>query len=33
MLLTTGVSMWNMGAGYLGGLILWYAFQRRWLTA
>jgi MFS superfamily sulfate permease-like transporter len=33
MLLTTGVSMWNMGAGYLSGLILWYAFQRRWLKA
>jgi predicted benzoate:H+ symporter BenE len=33
MLLTTGVSMWNMGAGYVSGLILWYAFQRRWLKA
>jgi len=33
MLLTTGVSMWNMGAGYLTGLILWYAFQRGWLKA
>jgi MFS superfamily sulfate permease-like transporter len=33
MLLTTGVSMWNMGAGYLTGLILWYAFQRKWLRA
>lgn len=31
MLLTAGVGMWNMGAGYLGGLVLWYAFQRRWL--
>jgi MFS superfamily sulfate permease-like transporter len=33
MLLTTGVSMWNMGAGYLVGLALWYAFQRKWLRA
>lgn len=33
MFLTTGVSMWNMGAGYLGGLLLWYVFQRRWLRA
>ena len=33
MLLTTGVSLWNMGAGYLSGLILWYAFQRKWLKA
>jgi MFS superfamily sulfate permease-like transporter len=33
MLLTTGVSMWNMGAGYLTGLALWYAFQKGWLKA
>jgi hypothetical protein len=33
MLLTTGVSMWNMGVGYFTGLILWYAFQRKWLRA
>jgi hypothetical protein len=33
MLLTTGVSMWNMGVGYLAGLALWYAFQREWLRA
>jgi MFS superfamily sulfate permease-like transporter len=33
MLLTTGVSMWNMGVGYLSGLVLWYAFQRKWLRA
>jgi len=33
MLLTTGVSMWNMGVGYLAGLALWYAFQRTWLRA
>lgn len=28
MLLTAGVAMWNMGAGYLAGLVLWHAFQR-----
>ena len=33
MFLTAGVSTWNMGAGYLVGLLLWYAFQRRWLKA
>jgi MFS superfamily sulfate permease-like transporter len=33
MFLTTGISLWNMGAGYLTGLILWYAFQRKWLRA
>ena len=33
MLLTTGVSMWNMGVGYLTGLALWFAFQRGWLRA
>ncbi len=33
MLLTTGVSMWNMGVGYLSGLVLWYAFKRKWLRA
>jgi MFS superfamily sulfate permease-like transporter len=33
MLLTAGVSMWNMGAGYLAGLFLWHAFQRGWLKA
>jgi MFS superfamily sulfate permease-like transporter len=31
MLLTAGMSMWNMGAGYLGGLLLWHAFDRGWL--
>jgi hypothetical protein len=30
-LLTAGVSMWNMGVGYLGGLALWYAFRWKWL--
>lgn len=30
-LLTAGVSMWNMGVGYLGGLALWYAFRGKWL--
>jgi hypothetical protein len=33
LLLTTGLSMWNMGVGYLAGLALWYAFQRKWLRA
>ena len=33
MFLTAGVSTWNMGAGYLSGLLLWYAFQREWLKA
>ena len=30
-LLTAGVAMWNMGAGYLAGLALWHAFDRGWL--
>ena len=25
--------MWNMGVGYVAGLILWYGFQRGWLKA
>jgi len=33
LLLTAGVSLWNMGVGYLTGLVLWYAFQQRWLRA
>jgi MFS superfamily sulfate permease-like transporter len=33
MILTAGLSLWNMGVGYVSGLILWYAFQRRWLRA
>jgi MFS superfamily sulfate permease-like transporter len=32
-LLTAGVSMWNMGAGYLAGLVLWHAYQRGWVRA
>jgi hypothetical protein len=32
-LLTAGLSMWNMGVGYLGGLALWYAFRWKWLKA
>jgi MFS superfamily sulfate permease-like transporter len=32
-LLTAGVSMWNMGAGYLAGLILWHAYRRGWVKA
>jgi hypothetical protein len=30
-LLTAGLAMWNMGAGYLAGLALWYAYQWRWI--
>jgi hypothetical protein len=33
MLLTAGASMWNMGAGYLAGLLLSHAFRRGWLRA
>jgi hypothetical protein len=33
MLFTAGVSMWNMGVGYLAGLVLWHAYQRGWLKA
>ncbi len=33
MLLTAGVSMWNMGVGYGVGLALWHAYQRGWLKA
>jgi MFS superfamily sulfate permease-like transporter len=33
MLLTAGVSMWNMGVGYAAGLALWHAYQRGWLKA
>jgi MFS superfamily sulfate permease-like transporter len=33
LLVTAGVSMWNMGAGYLAGLLLWHSFQRGWLKA
>ena len=33
LLITAGVSMWNMGAGYLAGLLLWHAVRRGWLRA
>ncbi len=33
MLLTAGVSLWNMGVGYVAGLVLWYAYQSGWLKA
>lgn len=33
MLLTAGVSMWNMGVGYVADLVLWHAYQRGWLRA
>jgi predicted benzoate:H+ symporter BenE len=32
MMLTAGVGMWNMGAGYLAGLALCHAYRRRWLA-
>jgi MFS superfamily sulfate permease-like transporter len=31
VLLTAGLSLWNMGVGYLAGLALWHALQREWL--
>ena len=31
VLLTAGISLWNMGVGYLAGLVLWYALQREWI--
>jgi MFS superfamily molybdate transporter len=31
-LLTAGVGMWNMGAGYLAGLVLWHSYRRGWLS-
>ena len=31
VLLTAGISLWNMGVGYLAGLALWHALQREWL--
>jgi Molybdate transporter of MFS superfamily len=30
MLLTAGVGMWNMGAGFLAGLAVWWAVRRGW---
>jgi MFS superfamily sulfate permease-like transporter len=33
MLLTAGVSLWNMGAAYAAGLLLGWAFRRGWLKA
>jgi hypothetical protein len=33
LLLTAGVSLWNMGAAYAAGLLLGWAFQRRWIKA
>jgi len=33
LILTAGLSMWNMGLGYAAGLALWYAFQRKWIRA
>lgn len=31
MILTAGISLVNVGAGYLIGLFLWYTFQQKWL--
>src|SRR3989442_395565 len=31
MAFTAGTALWNMGGAYVGGLALWYGFQRRWL--
>jgi len=31
LVVTTGTAMWNMGAAYLAGLILYYGLQRRWI--
>ncbi len=30
-MLTAGVAMWNMGAGYLAGLLLWSGIRRGWI--
>jgi len=31
LLVTGGIAMWNMGAAYLAGLLLYYALNRRWV--
>jgi predicted benzoate:H+ symporter BenE len=31
LLVTAGTAMWNMGAAYLAGLLLYYGLQRRWI--
>jgi len=31
LLVTAGIAMWNMGAAYLTGLILYYGIERRWI--
>jgi MFS superfamily sulfate permease-like transporter len=33
MLLTAGVSLWNMGVAYVAGPALWYAFRHDWFKA
>jgi hypothetical protein len=30
--LTAGLAMWNMGVGYLAGLLLAVACERKWLV-
>jgi MFS superfamily sulfate permease-like transporter len=31
VMVTAAIAMWNMGAGYLAGLVLWYAMRGNWL--
>ena len=31
MLVVAGFAMWNMGTAFLAGIILYQAFQRKWL--
>jgi predicted benzoate:H+ symporter BenE len=31
LLVTAGTAMWNMGAAYLAGLLLYYGLERRWI--
>jgi len=31
VILTAGIAIWNMGVGYVAGLLLWHAFRRGWL--
>ena len=31
LLVTAGTAMWNMGAAYLTGLLLYYSLKRRWI--
>jgi MFS superfamily sulfate permease-like transporter len=31
LLVTAGTAMWNMGAAYLAGILLYYGIQRKWI--